>query len=705
MKKRILWMLAAILCCSLVMTSCTDEIGTPDNPASNTEQEPEQGPSDKGTWWLNESYMDKSVNPGDNFFMYCIGTWWKNTPVPMLFNSTNRFEADNKTLFNDKAMKLTDANYQKYLGHLVWAEDGSEAAKAGQKAYDDILALSGISSAATTTDVLKAFGKMGAMGVATCLWLEPFSLNGKICLLVEYRSMERNVADSDEADDVARQISLQKMIKNNPEVLAHLVPLGGKGGTRAIPEKYSGINTILEGMGFNPEDVYSLEDFVQFMNISDNESMKEGIERWQNEFLSLQTDIQTETPDELKKMLLKYHQADYGFISKATMEAYNKQLAEESKALESLTRNPGGDEPTSAEVLSLNTLKTTMENNYMPYLRSKMVADQLVPKGLKEDYLQYCKELKAVFAQRIKDNDWLSDGSKQNALEKLECMTFNVGYPDKWIDAGLADFSKNKSLVEDLYTLRKARIDLLKAIVGKKSSENSFTAIIMDKDSHLGVENAYYNQNYNSMNMLPYYILPPFYDATQSLAINYQCFDTMGHEMTHGFDNNGSMFDKNGDYKKEGIWASAADKAEFDRRAELLVKCYEGYDVLADELPGVKAVGKLTLPENIADLGGTEIAWQAFLNRLKADGYTGDQLKLMKQRFFLSYTEEFRMKYNAEYVKYVAFGINNPQGADVHSMNKERVNGVVANMDGWYDAFDIQGGALYRAPADRIHIW
>lgn len=77
----------------------------------------------------------------------------------------------------------------------------------------------------------------------------------------------------------------------------------------------------------------------------------------------------------------------------------------------------------------------------------------------------------------------------------------------------------------------------------------------------------------------------------------------------------------------------------------------------------------------------------------------------MKQRFFLSYAEEFRSKYNAKYVNFVAFGKDNPQGADVHSMNKERVNGVVANMDGWYDTFDIKEGALYRAPADRIHIW
>ena len=115
--------------------------------------------------------------------------------------------------------------------------------------------------------------------------------------------------------------------------------------------------------------------------------------------------------------------------------------------------------------------------------------------------------------------------------------------------------------------------------------------------------------------------------------------------------------------------------------------------------------GKKTISENIADLGGTEIAWQNSLNRLEADGYTGEELKLMKRRFFLAYGEDYRSKYNAAYVNYTAFGKGNPDGADSHSMDKERVNGVVANMDGWYEAFDIKEGALYRKPADRIRIW
>jgi predicted metalloendopeptidase len=201
-------------------------------------------------------------------------------------------------------------------------------------------------------------------------------------------------------------------------------------------------------------------------------------------------------------------------------------------------------------------------------------------------------------------------------------------------------------------------------------------------------------------------MLPPYYDAAQNQALNYAGYNTLGHEMTHGFDLHGANFDKYGDLGS--IWANAADEVEFKRRAALLVQCYSSFDVLPNEMPGVKANGEATITENIADLGGTEIAYQAYLNRLKADGFNGDQLKLQKQRFFRGYADEYRSKYGKEFVNQIAFGIK-PDGSkvnpDAHSLNKERVNGVVSNMDGWYDAFDIKEGALFRAPADRIHIW
>ena len=694
MKKIFLWMPAAILFSSLMMASCVgfadSAIGVEDNPTEPTKKPETASAKDPGKWWIDESYMDKSVKLSDDFFMYCIGTWWKNTTLDKEHSILYRFY-DVKPSFTDRVNSLTDDNYSKYKSRLKWADPNSEAAASAQKLYDDVLKKSGLEAATTPEDVMRAFGKMSAMGVSSCIRLEPFGYNGKVYLYVDvcnesYSESKKSSSDATQSD---KKTSFRELFKKHPELMQHLVPVSGKSGTRSIPEKLSFIKYILEGMGIDPEACYTLEDWVTLTDQKKSSEINNKIaymEEWQKIFTDKEKAVTL-----LKEMLENIYHLDYCLISQKTMEEVNDNLKNDTQA--------------KGAELSLQKVEKTMEENYLPYLRSKLVAEQMVPAGLKDEYMNYCKEMIGVFGVRIKTNEWMSEGSKKNALDKLNAMVFNVAYPDHWIKEGLPDFSKSQSLLEDVYIMRTTRQNLLKAIVGKSRLKESFTALAMDNEAWLGLENAFYDPLFNSMNILPYYILPPNYDPTQSLVINYQMFDTMGHEMTHGFDTSGSQFDKNGNYTPNGIWASEADKAEFDRRTELLVKCYDSYDVLPDEMPGVKADGKTTLGENIADLGGTEIAYQAFLNRLEVDGYTGDNLKLMKQRFFLSLGEEWRSKYGEDHVNYVAFGKDNPKGADVHSLSKERVNGVVANMNSWYEAFDIKDGALYRAPKDRIKIW
>ena len=685
---------AAILFSSLMMASCVgfadSAIGVEDKPTEPTKKPETASAKDPGNWWIDERYMDKSVKLSDDFFMYCIGTWWKNTTLDKENSILYRFY-DVKPSFTDRVNSLTDDNYSKYKSRLKWADPNSEAAASAQKLYDDVLKKSGLEAATTPEDVMRAFGKMSAMGVSSCIRLEPFGYNGKVYLYVDvcnesYSESKKSSSDATQSD---KKTSFRELFKKHPELMQHLVPVSGKSGTRSIPEKLSFIKYILEGMGIDPEACYTLEDWVTLTDqkkSSEINNMIAYMENWQKIFTDKENAVTL-----LKELIENIYHLDYCLISQKTMEEVNDNLKNDTQA--------------KGAELSLKKVENTMSVNYLPYLRSKLVAEQMVPAGRKEEYMDYCKEMIGVFGVRIKTNEWMSEGSKKNALDKLNAMVFNVAYPDHWIKEGLPDFSKSQSLLEDVYIMRTTRQNLLKAIVGKSRLQESFTALAMDNEAWLGLENAFYDPLFNSMNILPFYVLPPNYDPTQSLVINYQMFDTMGHEMTHGFDTNGSQFDKNGNYTPNGIWASEADKAEFDRRTELLVKCYNSYDVLPDEMPGVKADGKTTLGENIADLGGEEMAYQAFLNRLKIDGYTGDNLKLMKQRFFLSFGEEWRSKYGKDHVNYVAFGKDNPKGADSHSMNKERVNGVVANMNSWYEAFDIKDGALYRAPKDRIKIW
>jgi putative endopeptidase len=348
----------------------------------------------------------------------------------------------------------------------------------------------------------------------------------------------------------------------------------------------------------------------------------------------------------------------------------------------------------------------TLSDNYMVYLVSKLTADQMMTATVKQQMTDACHELKAVFKSRIERSDWMSRESKINALEKLDNMVFCIGYPDKWVTEALPDLSQSQSLVEDVYTLRKARLNLFKALVGKDRTDANvmFNVSLSDNDSPLSMANAFYTPNFNAIFMMPFYCLPPYYDNTLNQAFNYASFVTPAHEMTHGFDTSGAKFDKNGDPKP--IWANETDAKEFERRAEMLEQCFNGLEMLPDEMPGVMANGKATITENIADLGGSEIAFEAYNNYLAKNGFKGSQLKLQRQRFFRGIAEQYRSKYNTFYVEYLALGKNKENKIDPHSMNKERTNGILCNMDGWYDAFDIQpGDKLYQAPEKRVRIW
>ena len=625
------WMLAAIFFCGLVMTSCEYVLNVVDDPVNPETEQPSA--KDPGNWWIDENNMDKSVKPGDNFFMYCLGSWWKNTDVDPETGYTTRL-SQMKPTFDERVNSLTDANYAIYKNHLKWADPNSEAAASAQKLYDDVLKKSGLAEAKTSADVLRAYGKMCAMGVSSCIKLQPFCYDNKICLYAKFNN-EYFVSYEDDLENIGLlatrsgiRPSIRQIINENPDVMAHLVPLCGRNGTRGIPNEWSFIRYVLEGMGIDATQVFIYDDYLKVAELTDG-----PVSEFSTLFLrQMQTNFENQAAgvDVLKEMIMNYYKTDYGFISQKTMEEYNNNL---NKSV--------GDNSTSVTKrwLSLKKLEMSLERDYLSYLRSKMVADQLVPKGLKERYMNYCKDMKDVFAQRIKANDWLSDGSKKNALEKLDAMVFNVAEPNEWYTEGLPDFTKSQSLLEDIYIMRKAQLNLMKAILGKSREEASFTVVITDSNTNLSDQNAFYDRHFNSINMLPGFILPPFFDPAQSLAINYECFCTLGHEMTHGFDTLGSRYNKYGAITAQGIWASPADKAEFDRRTELLVKQYAAYDVLPDEMPGVKANGEATIVENIADLGGLSIAWQNYLNRLEADGYTGDELKLMKQRFFIAFAE------------------------------------------------------------------
>jgi putative endopeptidase len=351
------------------------------------------------------------------------------------------------------------------------------------------------------------------------------------------------------------------------------------------------------------------------------------------------------------------------------------------------------------------TCKDAVNNFLSTYLRyelSRAFAQAYVTAEQKQLMAGYAEELRQTFRERINQYDWMSDASKQNATEKINNMTFNIGAPDEWFDEGIADLSLKQTLFDDIRALRRAKVNLNRKLVGMTTKRASFHQVILNMP--LTTVNACYIASGNYMNILPAYMLSPNYDPNVNDAHNYANMMAWGHEIIHGFDTDGAKFDQVGNWGT--LWANEADSQEFAKRAQQLIDYYSSIDVMPFETC-LKNDGAYTVAENVADLGGFFLAYDSYIKHLKKQGFTGDQLRLQKQRFYEAYGYFWSGKWTAEHAKNRTLG-NEAKGVakDVHSLFRERVNGVVTNTDDWYDLFDVKPtDKLYLAPEKRIRIW
>ena len=314
------------------------------------------------------------------------------------------------------------------------------------------------------------------------------------------------------------------------------------------------------------------------------------------------------------------------------------------------------------------------------------------PESDKVRMTEMVKNLQVALGQHIDALEWMSDATKAKAHEKLNTFTVKIGYPDKWKDYSTLSVDPAVSYWENI-----------------KRASAWYTA---DNLSDLGKEvdrerwfmspqtvNAYYNPTTNEICFPAAILQPPFYNSTADDAVNYGAIGVViGHEMTHGFDDQGRQFDKDGNMNN---WWTEEDAAAFKARTDILVEQFNKIVVLPekDGQPAVMADGALSLGENIADQGGLRVAYTAFQNSLKdkgepapIDGFTA------AQRFFLSYAtiwgQNIRDEEAARLTK-----------TDVHSLGKNRVNATLRNVQTFYDAFAITDGAMYLPEEERVVIW
>jgi putative endopeptidase len=316
----------------------------------------------------------------------------------------------------------------------------------------------------------------------------------------------------------------------------------------------------------------------------------------------------------------------------------------------------------------------------------KIYAAKYFPPEAKAKADALVHNLLAAYAEDIKTLDWMTPPTRTKAMEKLSKYMPKIGYPDHWRDYTALHISRD-NLVADVqnatqfeWNRRLARIDL--------------PVDRTEWGMSVPTNNAYYNPTLNEIVFPAGILVPPFFDANADDAVNYgEIGATIGHEISHGFDDQGSKYDGDGVLQS---WWTDADRKNFDARTTALAAQYDSYE----PLPGIHINGKLTLGENIADLAGLVIAYKAYHISLHGktapvlNGYTGDQ------RFYLAYSQSWRQK-NREATERARL-LSNP-----HSPEDYRVNGVVRNDDNWYAAFpEIKPtDKYYLAPDKRVHLW
>jgi predicted metalloendopeptidase len=290
-----------------------------------------------------------------------------------------------------------------------------------------------------------------------------------------------------------------------------------------------------------------------------------------------------------------------------------------------------------------------------------------------------------AYAQEFPTLDWMSPATQKAAADKLAKFSYKIGYPDRWRDfSSLA--IKSDDLVGNLMRIAHYDYDYNLQHLGKPIDRQEWS---MSPQT----VNARYNPELNDITFPAAILHPPFFDAAADDAVNYGGIGAViGHEISHGFDDQGSQFDGDGNLK---MWWTKQDRAKFEQRAGALAAQYDAYE----PVKGYHLNGKFTLGENIADLGGLTIAYQAYqlsLNGQPApmlDDLTGDQ------RFFMGWSQVWRRKYREE-------NLINRTKTDPHSPSEFRANGTPINVPAFYGAFGIkEGDKLFRPEAERIRIW
>jgi len=328
----------------------------------------------------------------------------------------------------------------------------------------------------------------------------------------------------------------------------------------------------------------------------------------------------------------------------------------------------------------------SVPNSVLGEVVGQLYVEKYFPESSKERMLTLVGNLQESLGEHIDSLTWMSDTTKMRAKEKLASFRVKIGYPDNWRDYSSLEINPGKSYWENIQS----------AILFNQDYNNSDYGKPVDRERWLmspQTVNAYYNPSTNEICFPAGILQPPFFDPEADDAVNYGAIGVViGHEMTHGFDDQGRQFDKDGNFAD---WWTPADAEAFNALADKLVAQFDSIEVA----PGLRANGRLTLGENIADQGGLRVAYTAYKNSLNGiegpviDGFTPDQ------RFYLAYSNVWAGNIREDEIRQLTM-------SDPHSLGKWRVNASLRNIEPFFTAFGItESDPMFRPASERVIIW
>ncbi|MCF6221827.1 MAG: M13 family metallopeptidase [Robiginitomaculum sp.] len=648
-----------------------------------------------GTFGVALENMDKTVKPGDNFFYYVNGTWLNNTEIPADKSNYGSF-----TMLHDQSVKDVQAIIQDMA--KAKSAKGSNEQKIGDlyAAFmdtDKIEAL-GITPIAADLAAIKALkdhkavaAMMGdpSMGVKSPIggWVDVDvkDTSNYIFYMTQSGLGMSNRGYYLDADE--KSIGLRA---DYVKFMAAMLSAAGEDEAATRASAVMAFETKMAASHWKPEKRRERDLTYNKMTMAELIAYAPGFD-WQGmadnagigaqkSFVVRETDaVQglaktfAETPMDVLKdyMTIHYISSKSAYLPKAIDDAkfafYGKALRGTEEQRPRWKRGVGQVSNTLGEAVG----EVYVGRHFKPEAKAQM--DDLV------------ENLRATFKDGIDGLEWMSPETKIEAQDKLRKFYPKIGYPKTWTDYSALQVDRN---------------DLIGTI--KSANAWAWNDMVSDLGGPIDREewgmtpqtvNAYYRPSLNEIVFPAAILQAPFFDPAADPAVNYGGIGAViGHEMGHGFDDQGAKSDGDG---KQRNWWSEADQAAFKAKSEALIAQYDQFE----PLPGAHINGQLSLGENIGDLTGITMAYAAYQKSLGGkpapviDGYTGDQ------RFFLAYGQIWQRKFREEAMRTQLK--NGP-----HSPGEYRANGIVRNFDQWYVAFDVQpGDKLYLAPEDRVKIW